>query len=69
MTICYYRGENITKSIVKRKIKKWVNNLNDGELSRFCDFINDMDNEVSFMVGPYNHRIKVRDDLSSFFGG
>ena len=69
MTICYYKGTNITKEIVLRNIKKWVSDLNDGDLSRFCDLINDMDNELSYMVGPYYERIKLKDGTSNFFGG
>jgi hypothetical protein len=58
MTICYFKGINLTKNFVLSKIKKWIRKMDDEHLSMLCDFINEMDieitrneNTVTFMVG------------------
>jgi hypothetical protein len=75
MVICYYKDINLTKNYVRRKIKKWIKKLDDRQLSRFCDCINDIDIEVtdrenvaSYFTGPRLNILQAKNHYTGIEG-
>jgi hypothetical protein len=71
MQIVYFKGKNLTKYIVSRKIKKWVGRLDDRHLSRLCDCINEIDieiadreNLINYFTGPRLNIMRAKKNFS-----